>query len=132
MKMMQTILSRVMRRTVVLAWVCLAVGQAWAAVRYVNLNNPAPAPPYGTWASAATNIQDAIDVAAGGDEIVVINGIYNRVVAAQPVTLRSVNGPEPTVIDGASAGRCVYLASGAALVGFTLTNGYARTGGGVW
>jgi len=39
----------------------------------------------------------------------------------KPLTLRSVNGPELTVIDGGGSVRCVYLASEASLSGFTLT-----------
>jgi len=132
-----------------------------AATRYVNLNNPAPAAPYTDWASAATNIQDAIDAAVAGDEIVVTNGVYqtggraitgttNRVAVTKPLAVRSVNGPEVTVIRGyqvsgwgvgESAVRCVYLTNGTLLTGFTLTNGSTRlsgdydrerTGGGAW
>ena len=37
-----------------------------------------------------------------------------------PVTVQSVNGPEFTVIWGGTNIRCVWLASGASLSGFTL------------
>ena len=46
-------------------------GTALAAVRYVNVNNPNATPPYITWTTAATNIQDAVDAAVAGDEVVV-------------------------------------------------------------
>ncbi len=108
------------------------------------------------------NIQHAIDVAGAGDEIVVTNGVYatggravygamtNRVAIDKAVTVRSVNGPLLTVIEGcAGAGggngngaiRCVYVGTNAVLSGFTLTNGHTQTagdsgrersGGGAW
>ena len=114
-----------------------------AAIRYVDLNNPQPAPPYTNWMSAAQTIQDAVDAADPGDEVLVTNGVYatggmfyydmsNRVAVTKPLLLSSVNGPYVTVIQGVQvpdtltgpgAVRCVYLTNGASLVGFTLTNG---------
>src|SRR5438034_4649749 len=92
---------------------CLAAASsALAATRYVDLNGPSPTPPYLSWATAATNIQDAVDAAAPGDQIVVTNGTYatggravygtmtNRVAVDKPLTLRSVNGAQFTIIQG--------------------------------
>ena len=122
----------------------LVAATALAAVRYVDVNSTNATPPYTNWATAAKTIQQAVDAAAPGDEIVVTNGTYatggravygsmtNRVAVDKPLTLRSVNGPEFTVIqghqvpgttNGDGAIRCVYLANGATLIGFTLTTG---------
>jgi hypothetical protein len=115
-----------------------------ATVRYVNLNNAHPTPPYTNWATAAVDIQDAVDAAAAGDQIVVTNDIYageswedpygesDCVVVDKPLTLQSVNGPDVTLIDGGGAVRCLYLTNNAVLTGFTLTNGSAEQGGGVY
>jgi len=131
-----------------LAIMCLAslTLNAAAATRYVDLNSPSPAPPHTSWASAARNIQDALDIAGTGDLVLVTNGVYatggsvvtgpvtNRVAITKALTVRSVNGPSVTLIQGkhdtgdGNRARCAYLASGAILVGFTLTNGSAMTG----
>src|SRR5437899_603230 len=123
---------------------------AEAATFYVSPTGGQVAP-YANWSSAARVIQDALDAAAIGDEIVVTNGTYltggrtvmvvdtnlfttnyyfNRVVVDKQLVLRSVNGPQFTVIDGQKMGRCVSLASNASLSGFTLTNGLVNNSGG--
>src|SRR5215831_6660284 len=119
-----------------------SVLQADAATHYVS---PAggQVSPFSTWATAARVIQDAVDAAIDGDDVLVTNGTYatggraagtnssiNRVAVDKIVALHSVNGPQFTVIDGLKAVRCVSLASNASLTGFTLTNGVISDGGG--
>jgi hypothetical protein len=106
-----------------------------AAVLYVDLNSATPTPPFTSWGTAATNIQDAVDAAVAGDQILVTNGVYqtggkgdpflssSRVAVDKSVTIQSVNGPQVTAIQGAYGTRCVFLGNGAALAGFTLANG---------
>ena len=126
-------------------------------IHFVNVSNPTPSAPFATWTSAATNIQDAVDVAmVPGSLVLVSNGIYdrggrvayggmtNRVAITNAVTVQSVNGPavtsivgsaDPISTNGNAAIRCVYLGTNASLTGFTLANGHSRStdnGGGVW
>ena len=145
----------------ILAAILIFVSRSPASTLYVSLQSTNPVPPYADWSSAATKIQDAIDSAQAGDDVLVTNGVYvtggravngtltNRVAILKPITVRSVNGPEVTVIqgdqapgttNGASAIRCLYLTNGAYVSGFTLTNGATRNsgpladmnGGGAW
>ncbi len=125
---------------------------------YVNLNNPNPTAPYISWATAATNIQDAVDVAKAGDTVLVTNGVYrtgmrsqtnewgeleanNRVTITNAIVLQSVNGPAVTVIEGApfvtkddtyvgGDVRCVFAVTNAVVSGFTLTKAGLYNGSG--
>jgi hypothetical protein len=117
---------------------------AVGARRYVDLNSPNPAPPCTNWLTAATNIQDAIDVAVDKDLVLITNGVYanggrevyagltNRVAITKPIAAQSVNGPHVTMIQGfqvpgvtnaEGAVRCVYAANGTMMNGYTLPNG---------
>ena len=119
-----------------------------AAIHYVDASGTNPVSPYANWVTAATNIQDAVDAASPGEQIMVTNGVYaaggrnwygsgtNRVTLTNSVTLQSVNGPAVTMIVGGMAAgqnlttatRCVYMDSHSVLSGFTLTNGEAGGG----
>jgi hypothetical protein len=132
---------------------CCVCGSASAAERYVWPGSPSPGGGHLTWATAAHTIQEAVDAAAAGDVVWVTNGLYNtggramvepmtnRVAVDKAITVRSVGGPDATLIDGGGELRCAYVTNGAWLAGFTLTNGFAwslqgggpgRDGGGVW
>lgn len=113
--------------------------------RYVNSSNPSPVAPYVTWDTAATNIQQAVDVATDGDTIHVAPGVYaaepgrkmpgyqlaNRVYVSKPVTVRGEAGPEVTIIRATGTMRGVFLGNNARLEGFTVTGGHTlfATGG---
>lgn len=92
--------------------------------------------PYLSWATAATNVQAALEAGQADDTVWVTNGTHTfaeEVVVAKPLTLSSVNGFGVTAIDGQGGRRCVVLChSNAAVRGFTLTRGAAATGGAVY
>src|SRR5215472_7483867 len=113
-------------RLFIAALLLVGVDSALATTLYVDVNSTNAASPYTNWPTAATNIQDAVDAALAGDEIVVTNGAYYPVVVDKPLNVRSVNGPRSTTIDGGYTSRCVYLTNGASLSGFTLSRGHAR------
>src|SRR4030095_12811402 len=85
---------------------------ALGAVLHVRLDNPNPVPPYADWSTAATNIQDAVDLAQPGDGLLVTNGVYtsggrvtadgttNCVAANKGLIIQRVNGPEVTDLGG--------------------------------
>jgi PKD repeat protein len=127
----------------------MVTGQvAQVTIHTVDIANANPVPPYSTWQTAATNIQDAIDAAVDGDIVLVTNGLFstggkvisgdltNRVALDKALTVISVNGYSVTVIEGAwdpvstngpAAVRCAILGAGARLNGFTLRNGATRS-----
>jgi len=92
----------------------------------------------GTWLvpDDCQTIQDAIDEAINGDEIVVSQGVWKEQIDFNGKTLliRSEKGAEETVIDAGQQGtvvRCVGV-EGIVIEGFTIRNGKATLGGGVY
>ncbi len=90
--------------------------------------------PYTNWATAASNILDAVNEAVAGTVVLVSNGFYSltqQVTLAEAITVRSVNGSLGTTVDGGGAVRCFYLQDPGAMVqGLTLSRGYNAEQGG--
>lgn len=107
--------------------------QASSMVHYVVPTCSSPQAPYTNWATAATNIQDAIDSAIAQDSnmgaIAVTNGTYHlsSQIRAEELVIRSANGPEVTIIDAGGNCRCIRLED-SVINGFTLRNGHAKRG----
>ena len=81
-------------------------------------------------------IQEAIVASADGDTVLVLPGTYLEHLdfLGKDVVVRSLNGPETTIVDGGGFGSVVYLGGcgeGAQLRGFTVRGGGSPFGGGV-
>ena len=89
-----------------------------------------------TWATAKKTIQAAIDAVATNGIIIVTNGTYSAIVTRnKPLTIKSVEGWEKTVITGEGRARCADLGTeendhASVLVGFRLIEGEAGAGNG--
>ena len=93
--------------------------------------------------AAFSSIQKAIDSSTDGDRIVVYDGIYDAITCDNgSLVIESVNGPEYTIIDGegatsaadfgSSSGSSGEATTNTVLRGFTLCNGFAYMGGGIF
>lgn len=92
--------------------------------------------PYTNWPTAATNIQDAVNAASNGDEVLVTNGMYvlsSQILITNGITVRGVNGAANTTVDGNNSNRCFTLTHNNAVVkDLTITRGWVGDyGGGV-
>ncbi len=112
-----------------------AAGAAHALTRYVALSGTHVAP-FTTWTTAATNIEAAVRASAGGDTVLVTNGIYHpavRIAVTVAVSVCSAHGPGATIIDGSCIpddDGCVLLSHTAAVLqGFTIQHGYEDSDG---
>jgi hypothetical protein len=89
-----------------------------------------------SWGAAKLTVQAAVSAAGAGDTVLVTNGVYfltAPINVTNVIVLTSVNGSGVTILDGQQARRCVTINGFAAtLNGFTLRNGRAINGGGVY
>ena len=88
--------------------------------------------PYMTWENAATNLHDAVEL--NPKTVFVSNGLYkiSREICIQSdLELRSVNGPEVTIIDAQNLCRDLWMtdqAEGSVVDGFSLWRGTGNWG----
>lgn len=86
--------------------------------------------PYDSWACAATNIQDAIDLGLDGTLVLVSNGTYEisrQLELAHGIQVRSLAGAAETTISGAKGSKCrlwLLAHADAVVEGLTLTRAY--------
>jgi len=113
----------------------LTAGLVHAATYYVDATRPDDTGDGVGWATAKQTLQAAIDI-PGATEIIVADGTYAPITTDnKAITIRSENGAGVTFIDGGGITRCATLGSASGhintvLIGFTLQNGMALSGGG--
>ncbi len=113
--------------------ILLVSSAALADTHYVDIDNATASAPYTNWVTAATNIQDAVDVASEGDTALVADGHYfltSEILVTNAITVQSINGPNTTIVDGNGITQCFRLGTNACVIsGFTVTNATDVFGG---
>jgi len=96
-----------------------------------------------TWETAFKSIREGIDIASDGDTVMVAQGTYMENVCfdGKNIVLRSTDPLDSdvvakTIIDGSHAGSVITFSGTegetCVLAGFTVQNGYAEEGGGIY
>jgi predicted outer membrane repeat protein len=127
-------------RATIVGAACFActLAVSMADTRYVDISNPTPVAPFTSWATAANDIQSAVDAAVNGDTVLVADGVYvltAQVLMKKSLTVQSLNGPSATIINANGNSRAVRISAYSgpcSLRGLTITGGYAQGGSAVW
>ena len=117
--------------------ILFAVQNIFAATNYVSKTG-GHVFPFSSWADAATNIQAAVDAAGAGDMVLVNDGTYypsSQISVTNDIIVKSANGAESAIVNGGfptQTNTCFYVNTNDVIDGFTVTNGFANRGGGVY
>jgi len=108
---------------------------------YVDVDNPGDPCEDGSSAHPFDTIQEGLDAADDGDTVLVADGTYTGAgnkeldFAGKSIVLRAISGAASTTIDCEDSGRAFDFddgeTSGAAVIGFTMTNGDTDYGGAI-
>ncbi|NOU36150.1 MAG: hypothetical protein HOO88_05230 [Kiritimatiellaceae bacterium] len=116
-----------MKRNLILLTVLLAALSSFSAEYFVDATRPDDTGAATSWATAKKTIQAAVNLTVNGDTVWVTNGTYvlsAEISVTNAITIRSVNGPEATIVDGNGVFGCFSLNDSACTVsGFTIENG---------
>jgi len=106
---------------------CMVAGVSSGAMRYVDWMSSSSVSPYTNWATAAEDIQAAVNAASSGDTIRVANGFYrlsSEISVAKELTIESVNGPDATIVDAEGGSRCFSITNASVVLsGLNIRNG---------
>ncbi len=123
-------------KTILILFLILFVSQKMFADTHYVSKTGTHISPFDSWTKAATNIQVAVDEATVGDTVLVNDGTYyptDQISVKKNIIVKSENGPEKTIVVGSLSFRCFFLNyENPTIDGFTITNGYEVTGGGIY
>jgi len=125
-------MKRINRKIVFISLIAIFLYLNLNAAHAVTIRVPSEQPTIQAW----------IDAASDGDTVLVAGGTYtgpgNKEIDSKgkAITVKSENGPTKSIIDCQGSGRGFYLhsdeGSDSVLSGFTIKNGFAETGGGIY
>ncbi len=128
-----------MKQKLILFTIFITTLSAFSAEYFVDASRLDDSGDGMNWITAKQTIQAAVDLTTDGDTVWVTNGIYAlsaEISVTNAITIRSVNGPEVTIVDGNRSTRCFNLYdNNCRVVAFTIQNGSVfleNDGGGIF